>query len=336
MLHKKFLLTQCLIWLSFALLTRFTWLDTRPPSWTWIGLYMGLGLVFSSILAVLYSKKNALSILQAVILSLISSVLIGLLWRVCFNALEFHVLESANNAFKFWGYFHNGKSAVTQLLVWSFGFWLIAMQQRQQQDRELQQTLRLEAKEAQLKMLQYQIAPHFLFNVLSGIDTLLLKKDYSGARDMLNKLSKYLKQTLENEGQSSISLKQELSLCQKYLDVERSRFRDKLTLNWNITRDVPDCQLPNGVLLPLFENALKHGRLAHAENAIIDVKLLAEDDKIKLKIGNDISPDGKKQSGFGLGLKNTEARIKRFFGKNAEFSTRQNTTYFEAQLILHL
>ena len=297
---------------------------------------MTLGLLFSSGLAAIYLKiENRTRVLQ-ITLCLILSLVIGLAWRSVFNAIEYHLLESANNQFKFWGYFHNGKSAVMQLLIWSLGYWLLQYHRQLKQQAETAQQLILDSKEAQLKMLRYQIAPHFLFNVLSGVDTLLLKQKPDKAREMLAKLSAYLRQTLSSEPSATLTLDEELALCRRYLEIERMRFNDKLSLNWQIPQELPDFELPNGLLLPLIENALKHGGLKQAEHTQIDVKLEVSDGIVEITIGNNLEATVEPKEGFGIGLKNTKERIKRYFGEKAQLHTECLNNYFTARLTIQL
>ena len=326
--------SQITLWASFALLTRYTWLNVYPPSWTWIIVYMTLGLVFSSVLAIAYQQLLIKPRYWQLIAALLLSLFMGLAWRSSFNAVEYHILESANNQFRFWGYFHNGKSAVMQLLIWSLGYWLLHYHKQLKDQAEREQQLILDSKEAQLKMLRYQIAPHFLFNVLSGIDTLLLKQKPQQARAMLSKLSGYLRQTLSSEQSTVLTLDEELSLCRRYLEIEQMRFDDKLHLNWQVPQQLPDCQLPNGLLLPILENALKHGGLKHAEQAKIDVTLQIDESALQIVVGNNLGTSDVAKEGFGIGLTNTKERIKRFFGDKAQLQTERMNNYFIARLTI--
>lgn len=330
---KMFWSVQVALWLGFALLTRFTWIDVHPPSWLWIGTYMFLGFLSSTLLAATFENLHNKTRILQICLSILISIVVGLAWRAAFNALEYHLLESANNQFKFWGYFHNGKSAVMQLLIWSAGYWLLIYHLLMEQQREVERKLALDAKEAKLKMLQYQITPHFLFNVLSGLDTLMLKGDTTNARSMLQKLSDYLRYTLQAESGATQSLENEIAHCQRYLEIERLRFKDKLLVNWQIPETLPECSMPSGVLLPLFENALKHGSLSASEPTNIEVKLHSYDGQVIFEVHNTVS-DTSPSEGFGIGLSNTKDRLKSFFGEKVSFSAQRAGHKFIAHLVL--
>ena len=332
--NVRFWQLQCFVWLGFALVTRFTWIDTHPPGWLWIGCYMSIGFVVSSGLvggfALLHQRSTAVKVVAVVL----ACVVMGLVWRSLFNALEYHVLESANNQYKFWGYFHNGKSAVMQLMIFSAGYWLWHYHLLVVEQQKRQQQLLLDAQKAQLQLLHYQIAPHFLFNVLSNLDTLMLKGQVPQARTMLEKLSDYLRQILLEEPSATRSLADELKRCQQYLDIERSRFADRLTLQWQIPDELPNCQLPAGVLQPLFENAVKYGTLAGQGEGRLDVQVNVEQQRICLTIGNPVGESAGK--GFGIGLSNTRQRLQQFFGDSAKLTTTAQPDYFEARLELAL
>ena len=207
---RWFLIGQLFLWLAVALITRFAWIAAHPPSWLWITCYASLGFIITTLLLPLLKITHPKPILKQCLYSFVISIIAGLLWRFLFNIVEYQILESANNQFKFWGYFHNGKAAVTQILLWVCGYWGIYYYQNYRRQQLRTEVALLENKAAQLKLLQYQINPHFLFNVLGNLDTLLLKKDNDKARKMLNQLTQYLRSGLEKEPCLSVSLTEEL------------------------------------------------------------------------------------------------------------------------------
>lgn len=296
---------------------------------------MLLGFIYSSLLAFIYYRLTLHSRVFQLLTTLFLCLSLGLAWRAGFNAIEYHILQSANNQFKFWGYFHNGKSAVMHLLIWSAGYWLLTYHFMLEKQKNIQQKFQLDAKEANLKMLQYQITPHFLFNVLSGLDTLILRGDATGARNMLQKLSGYLRQTLKAENIEGQLLDQEIAQCKLYLEIERLRFGDKLSTNWELPEIIPNCTIPTGVLLPLFENAVKHGGLNNSERTMIDVKLTSSEYQIILELSNTLG-ELKKKEGFGIGLNNTQKRLEGYFGERIHFSTSSRANRFYVILVLNL
>ncbi|MBD1583398.1 sensor histidine kinase [Pseudoalteromonas sp. S16_S37] len=330
---RRFAWGQLLLWGALALLTRFTWLDVKPPEWIWIFSYMALGALFSSLLFVAYQPILRWHVAAQLAMALALSVVAGLAWRASFNALEYHVLESANNKFHFWGYFHNGKSAVTQLLLWSCGFWLWHYQKRTQLQSKQQDKLQQQARDAQLKLLQFQIDPHFLFNVLASVDTLLLKKDSNTARNMLNKLSSYLRHTLTLEPPLTQPLSKELTRCRHYLDIEKMRFADTLSIEWHVPESLPQVALPTGILLPLLENAVKHGAAAQTSHSSIGIALETQPHSLIIKMSNpcaslSAAKNINNNKGTGMGLYNTKQRLQTFYGNSATLAYGQQGDLF--------
>ena len=331
--HSIFFAVQVLLWTGFALITRFVWISAHPPTWTWIIVYMALGLIFSSILYFGLRQLFTKPFFAQIIVTVLSVVVVGLVWRLVFNVLEYHVLESANNQFKFWGYFHNGKSAVIQLFAWSAGFWVLHyyhqfLQQQQQTDRA-----NLEAQAATLKLLQYQINPHFLFNALGNLDTLLLKNQVAKGREMLGQLTNYLRTSLEEEPATSILLEKELQRAKDYLAIERVRFGDRLKVSWVVPETIPELMVPNAILQPLIENVFKHGKIATVAGGTLKVELVTGDDEVCLYLENERN-EAKQDKGFGIGLKNTRQRLDQFYQGRAEFSIKADKEIYSVTLCL--
>jgi hypothetical protein len=326
-LDKWFLIGQLFLWLSVALITRFAWISAYPPSWFWIGCYAILGFVISSFLLPVLASIHPRPVLQQCIYSLIIAVVAGLLWRVLFNVLEYHLLESANNQFKFWGYLHNGKSAVTQMLLWVCGYWGIYYYQNYRRQQLRAEVSELEKKAAQLALLQYQINPHFLFNVLGSLDTLLLKKDSEKARKMLARLTQYLRTSLENEPSVAVSLTEEVQRIKACLDIEAIRFGERLQIQWSLPTQMPRVELPTGILLPIIENAIKHGDLNTVKGGEVSIGISTTQNNCLVIVRNEYTVSNKK-AGFGIGLKNTRQRLKDFYHGLASLSIDKEHNHY--------
>lgn len=333
--QKIILSSQLFLWLGVALITRFVWIDATPPTWTWVGIYVFLGLIFSSLLYLIYQRViNSPFLLQMTII-VVFSILLGLSWRMVFNVVEYHLLESANNQFKFWGYFHNSKSTVTQLLVWSGGFWMLHYYHQYLNQQQQACQAKLEAESATLKMLEYQLNPHFLFNVLASMDTLLLKENTLQARKMLEKLTDFLRSSLEHQPQVAVTLQREMQRIIDYLAIEQFRFGDRIRVVWNIPEQLPTINVPNGILLPLVENALKHGRIATSIGGELEVNLFTDEHYCHLSFENECC-DGKPEQGFGIGLSNTRQRLANYYRGKAKLEIENEESDFKVVLSLPL
>jgi len=179
------------------------------------------------------------------------------------------------------------------------------------------------AHEAQLKMLRYQLNPHFLFNTLNAISTLILEQQTELANRMVTRLSSFLRYSLDNDPMQKISLQQELAALQLYLDIEKVRFEDHLNLHIDIPDEAQEAMIPSLLLQPLVENAIKYG-IARSEedgNLRIAARVFAGDLLIEL---SDDGPgvelvDGEIPDAKGVGLRNTRERLHELYGSQHSF-----------------
>jgi two-component system, LytTR family, sensor kinase len=174
---------------------------------------------------------------------------------------------------------------------------------------------------AQLKALQHQLHPHFLFNTLHAIST-LMHRDVEAADRTLMRLSDLLRITLENTGQQEISLKVELEFLSKYLQIEQTRFADRLVARFDIHPETLDALVPNFILQPLVENAIKHGIARKAGPGHIDISARRDGDKLLMDVRDDgvgLSEDALTALQKGIGVSTTRARLQHLFGSNYRF-----------------
>jgi two-component system LytT family sensor kinase len=184
-------------------------------------------------------------------------------------------------------------------------------------EREIQ-TAELETRltGARLQALQMQLNPHFLFNTLNAISS-LMHKDVEAADRMIAQLSDLLRYTLESTGEQEVSLRQELDFLDRYLQIQQARFGDRLTVNRKIALETLDGRVPNLILQPLVENALQHGIAPHARSGRIELRAQRQGDRLQLEVqdnGGGLSKQ--KPSREGVGLANTRARLQQLYGAN--------------------
>lgn len=187
---------------------------------------------------------------------------------------------------------------------------------RRSQDRE-QTAMRLRSQlaHAQLEALRAQLHPHFLFNTLNGVAT-LMHRDAAGADQMLTNLAELLRETLHHTGADEIPLSDELALLERYLAILRTRFGDRLTVVRDIAPDVGDALVPHFVLQPLVENALEHGIARRPGPGRVEVRAARDGDRLRIAITDDGLgfPVSGSVSGVGVGLANTRARLFQLYG----------------------
>jgi sensor histidine kinase YesM len=182
-------------------------------------------------------------------------------------------------------------------------------------------TLELEKHlaEARLQALLRQLKPHFLFNTLNGIAS-LMHSDVDAADRMLVRLGELLRLTMSHPGQALSPLSEEIAFIEKYLEIERIRFRDRLSVAFDIAPDVLTAPVPSLILQPLVENAIRHGIEPHARPGRIEVAAHRTDGRLELEVRD--NGGGQPAGGFtreGIGLGNTRARLRELYGDTHRF-----------------
>jgi sensor histidine kinase YesM len=173
----------------------------------------------------------------------------------------------------------------------------------------------LQVTEAQLQALKMQLHPHFLFNTLNSISA-LLDEDADAADQMLARLGDFLRLTLENSGAQEVTLQEELEFLRCYLEIERVRFHDRLTVNMQIEPETLDARVPNLILQPIVENAIRHGIVARIAPGEITIRARRLGPTLELQV-KDNGPGLGRTDGVrlkeGLGLGNTRARLEQLY-----------------------
>jgi two-component system, LytTR family, sensor kinase len=176
--------------------------------------------------------------------------------------------------------------------------------------------------QAQLQALKMQLQPHFLFNTLNSISA-LIHKDSEAADKMVTRLGDFLRLTLKDTGEPEVTLQQELEFLKCYLEIERIRFQDRLTIDIDIEPETINALLPNLILQPIVENAIRHGIATRIAPGHIEIKTERKNGLLCTKVkdnGPGLQLD--KTSGKlkeGVGLANTRVRLERLYGQSHRF-----------------
>ena len=166
---------------------------------------------------------------------------------------------------------------------------------------------------AQLQTLRAQLQPHFLFNTLNGIAS-VMHEDVAQADRMLNRLADLLRMTLKEGEQPEIRLQQELAFVTAYLDIEKMRFGQRLAVDCRVPDALLQAPVPPFILQPLVENAIKHGIAARASGGSIAIRAEARHGQLLLEVENDEPAQPAVQRGFQIGLRNTRERLAALYG----------------------
>ncbi|HJQ71320.1 MAG TPA: histidine kinase [Blastocatellia bacterium] len=203
---------------------------------------------------------------------------------------------------------------VILLINYSFDYY------RRYQEGEVKASrLETQLAQAELQALKMQLQPHFLFNTLHSISA-LLHKDVNAADTMIARLGDFLRLTLENAGTQEVSLQEEIEFLRCYLEIERMRFRDRLTVQINIEPDALAARVPNLILQPIVENAIRHGIAPRSKPGRIEISARRQDGLLQVQVTDDGPglPTNGHSKGIlkeGVGLANTQARLQQIYGK---------------------
>lgn len=216
----------------------------------------------------------------------------------------------------------------TLLIAWSGLYYGINFYSLIEEQND--QLLRLETQSsaAQLAMLRYQLNPHFLFNTLNSISTLVLLKQTERANAMLSRLSAFLRYTLANEPTAHVPLAQEAETLKLYLEIERMRFEDRLRPAFDIDPRVTRARLPSLLLQPLVENAIKYAVTPQEGGAEIRISAQQIGNRVQIAV-SDTGPGLQenaiaRQGSTGVGLANIRDRLVQAFGEEQRFDIESN------------
>lgn len=194
-----------------------------------------------------------------------------------------------------------------------------------------------ELNEAKLSALQNQLQPHFLFNTLNSISS-LIDLDGKKAQKMLSQLGHLLREILEKDQRQMISFEQELNYIKAYLEIEHIRFQDRLQLEFDIDHRILKTPVPPLILQPLVENAIKHGISRNVAGGTIRVTAHPAAGDLQVRITNDCSVTNGATSkhGFGIGIRNVANRLQELYGDQHTFDTKRASESFTATLKIPL
>ncbi|GGG22296.1 hypothetical protein GCM10011344_23790 [Dokdonia pacifica] len=198
-------------------------------------------------------------------------------------------------------------------IVYAYNFF------KKQKDYKIQESiLKTQLSDAKMSTLQSQLQPHFLFNALNDISS-LVDIHPEKSQDAIADLSDMLRQTLSLKDTKFITLKQELTLLRKYLSLEKIRYQEKLEYDIQYTTEIEDCLLPPLLLQPIVENAIKHGYSYSHDFLNIDVHIYREENYLFITIANNGAPLKNSQITYGTGLTNILARLDTLYQDNFNF-----------------
>jgi LytS/YehU family sensor histidine kinase len=323
---RLFWLLQTGGWLAYFALNFLAAIGYGKP---WQYVYVSLssavfGFVITSILRYGYRRVAALptgrmlgiaGALMLVATALYAKVFAEVVFGYCWDCRP-------SSVFGYIGYFG---SALYVMLSWSGLYFGIKWSRELVRERETALKATAMAHEAQLKMLRYQLNPHFLFNTLNAISTLILDRQGDTANRMVTGLSGFLRHTLDSDPMQRVSLGEELAALERYLSIEQLRFGDRLRLAIHVSDEARRAEVPSLILQPLIENCIKYAVSKRIDGGGIEIAAEVKQGVLEMAVRDDGpgSADAcRSGNGHGVGLANTRERLRVLFGERQSVSVR--------------
>jgi LytS/YehU family sensor histidine kinase len=178
------------------------------------------------------------------------------------------------------------------------------------------------AREAQLQALRYQLQPHFLFNTLNAISSLVVSRQPERATEMIARLAGLLRNTLSVPEVHLITFREELAVTEEYLSIEQVRFGPRLTVSLSVSPEASEVTVPRFLLQPIVENAIRHGIARCPSGGEVSITAVVSEGQLRIDVENDrteaqLNPG---DEGTGLGLANTRTRLEQIYGKQGSMT----------------
>jgi two-component system LytT family sensor kinase len=229
----------------------------------------------------------------------------------------------------------------TMFWAWPFAIWaagLLALlhdREARRRERALAQA-RIQAQEAQMRALRYQINPHFLHNTLNAIAALILDRENGAAEAMVIRLSKFFRLSLARDPLADVTLADEIALQRLYLGIEEVRFADHFSVEVDLPAELETALVPGLILQPLVENALKHGLRGPGAPMRLSIRARTHEGELSIEVTDDGRGPGAAVSGSGIGLANVEQRLEARFPGNGRLALPEVARGFQVRLTLPL
>jgi two-component sensor histidine kinase len=305
---------------------------SQPGYAVYVPLISVIGIGLSFLLRLVYRATWDMPAPRRVLIAVLASYLAAAAWMGFRNNVAPRMIDFKDKmpSPEGWDHLFHSLSNVTSawmvMLCWTGLYFGIKYYQLLQEERERGLKSSAMAHEAQLKMLRYQLNPHFLFNTLNAISTLILDKENQLANTMVTRLSHFLRYSLDNDPMQKVSLAQEINALKLYLDIEKVRFDDRLRLEFDIEPGAEAALIPSLLLQPLVENAIKYAVAQSVNGGSIRIGARVFAGELLLEVTDDgpgIEHTGTNGSRAGVGLANTRERLRELYGANQSFRLGQ-------------
>jgi two-component sensor histidine kinase len=313
-------------WLAYALTVYFGFLFYKQPAGIGpvIAIATVAGFVLSLPMRYIYRGIWGRGERWVIPVVLATSYFTALPLRIIINTAYQHFCDPTNHFNSLFDLFRCALLSTYLLLCWSALYFGIKYYESKQQQQEAVLKAVTLAQEAQLKMLRYQLNPHFLFNTLNAISTLILDNQNRTANRAVMRLSEFLRYTLDQDPMKRVTLRQEIEALDLYLGTERLRFGERLRLEYAVEDVALDALLPSLLLQPIVENALKYAVSPREQGGMVRIEARTHGEMLEISVIDDgpglddaAPPAGRRG---GVGLSNTRDRLAVLYGDNYCFA----------------
>src|SRR5690348_15105582 len=314
-------------WLAYGLTVYFGFLFYKQPAGIGpvIAIAAAAGFVLSMPMRYVYRTVWGRGERWVIPVVLATSYITALALRIVINIACQHFIDPKHPFDSPFDLFEGALISTYLLLCWSALYFGIKYYESKQQQQEAVLKAVTLAQEAQLKMLRYQLNPHFLFNTLNAISTLILDNQNRTANHAVMRLSEFLRYTLDQDPMKRVTLRQEIEALDLYLGTERLRFGDRLRLEYAIEGPALEALVPSLLLQPLLENALKYAVSPREQGGMVRIEGRMRAAMLEVSVIDDgpglrdrYTPSERERR--GVGLRNTRERLAVLYGENHRFA----------------
>lgn len=320
---RQFWILHTLGWLGFAIVNYLGSLvqETRDAYLIVVALDSYVGWLITIPLRYAYQKVWNWAPWRMMLSVLLLALTVAAIWTAVRNFNYWEIYRHGARPDDWLKYVRDTPVAFYVMLSWSGLYFGIKYYQTLQLEKQKSLTATNKAHEAQLKMLRYQLNPHFLFNTLNAISTLVLINEADTANKMVTRLSDFLRYSLYKDPINKVPLEQEVYAARLYLEIEKVRFSERLAVKFDLEAGTEKALVPSLILQPLIENAIKYAVASQVDGGEIAIKARKFGHDLLLEVadngpGMTITNGLPKSSDSGVGLVNTKERLSALYDDN--------------------
>lgn len=324
--NYQFLALNTAGWLGYCLTSYVGLYYWDKPTTYYYLLLLGsvMGFIITLGLRLICRRLWDQRVLTMVLATLVLCYVASLIWVVPYNIAYYEWYKGGWSPDKWTHYFMGGANIFYIFLCWSCLYFGIKFYQGMELASQRALKANALAHQAQLKMLRYQLNPHFLFNTLNAISTLILDNANKRANEMVIRLSNFLRHSLDNDPMQKVTLEQEVMTLELYLGIEKVRFEEHLKLDFHIEEAAKEALIPSLILQPLVENSIKYAITQSETGGTISFQAKVFGNELLMELKDD-GPgvqlvNGDLPCGRGVGIRNTRERLVQLYAEDHGFT----------------